>query len=128
VVIDWAYVGLGPLGADAGNMAVDAGFDFWLDVVDQRAEPAEKLLTAYLDGLRAGGWRADQALVRRGFFATIAVKYPWTLAALLAANARVEDHSSSTLNDKPFHLVAPGWASSVRQVAEAARVALGELT
>src|SRR5690242_1135844 len=70
-VIDWAFVGIGPIGEDAGNLVPDAVFDFHVD-------PAEigvlfdTVSTAYEAGLREAGWRGEHEQLRFAIAATIA--------------------------------------------------------
>jgi hypothetical protein len=82
-LLDWAFVGDGAVGEDAGNLVPDAVLDHFV--------PAEKLpefgaavLDGYLTGLRQAGWAGDARLVRLGMWAA-AVKYDWQTPMMLAA-------------------------------------------
>jgi hypothetical protein len=67
VVIDWAYVGPGPIGADANPLV-------WFTAVaefamDKMQELEEIVLEGYLQGLREVGWQGDPRQVRLGYLA-----------------------------------------------------------
>lgn len=63
VLIDWAWVGLSPLGVDLGMLACASHFFFSADPEDLSAFDAA-VFPAYLDGLRAAGWRGDPREIR----------------------------------------------------------------
>ena len=62
---DWAFIGDGAIGEDAGNLVPDSFFDWPL-----RPGFAEDLpgavTEAYLEGLRAAGWTGDPKLASSG--------------------------------------------------------------
>lgn len=76
VVLDWAFCGVGPIGADAANLVVDSIFDGYLPVavlpeLDARVWPA------YLAGLRESAPQIDPHAARLGYVTAGAVKYGW---------------------------------------------------
>jgi hypothetical protein len=69
VLLDWAWVGLSPLGVDLGMLMCASHFFFSahpenLGAFDTRVFPA------YLDGLRASGWGGDPRVIRFVYTAT----------------------------------------------------------
>lgn len=87
-VIDWAFVGIGPMGADVANMVASAGFDAF--VAAEELEPfSDQVLDAYIAGLREAGWKGDETSVRLGYLAA-AAKYAWVVAAMLTSSAMPE--------------------------------------
>ncbi len=76
VLLDWAFVGLGAVGEDPGNLVPDCIWDGFLPV-EALPELAERVWLAYLAGLREAGWVGDERLARLGFTAGGAVKYAW---------------------------------------------------
>jgi hypothetical protein len=63
VLIDWAWVGLSPLGVDLGMLTCASHFFFSADPDDLSAfDPT--VFVAYLDGLRAAGWGGDPREIR----------------------------------------------------------------
>jgi Phosphotransferase enzyme family len=78
VLLDWAFTGDGAIGEDIGNLIPDSVFDLHFPP-SALPELDERLTRAYLAGLRAGGWRGDERIVRLGVCAS-AVKYDWLTA------------------------------------------------
>jgi hypothetical protein len=68
VVIDWAFVGRGPIGADLNPLV-------WMSIalggvgLDKRQELEEIVFEGYLEGLHEAGWRGDSQQVRLGYTA-----------------------------------------------------------
>ncbi|MER5832823.1 aminoglycoside phosphotransferase [Streptomyces sp. NPDC002130] len=87
VLLDWAFTGDGALGEDLGNYLPDSVFDLFVPAA-QLPGLAKAAYDAYVQGLRASGWRGDERLVRLGVCAS-AVKYDW-LTALMLARAEEE--------------------------------------
>ncbi|SDS36751.1 Phosphotransferase enzyme family protein [Actinopolymorpha singaporensis] len=85
VIIDWAYVGRGPVGHDAGHLAAD---------VAGRELPPDKvwdlLRSAYCDALTEAGWAGDLAVVRRSMTTSNALRLGWQI-----------DHVLSIVDDLP---------------------------
>jgi hypothetical protein len=61
VAIDWAFLGLAPVGADLGHM-VGCNIEHW--AVDDPRRHVENATSAYLLGLRDHGWHGDEGAVR----------------------------------------------------------------
>ena len=72
VIIDWANVGLGPLGAELyALVGMSCGLLEWPpSQIDRLAHAA---FEAYLQGLQEAGWRGESEVVRLGFVAWMAV-------------------------------------------------------
>ncbi|MFD1658790.1 hypothetical protein ACFSL4_11360 [Streptomyces caeni] len=90
-MFDWAFAGDGALGEDIGNCVPGSVIDLFVPAA-RLPGLAAAVYDAYLHGLRAGGWRGDERLVRLGVCAS-AVKYDWLTALCPPARAR---RSSST--------------------------------
>ncbi len=86
-VIDWAYLGWGPIGHDVGHLALSlepAG----------AADPAEAwrvLETAYCDALSAAGWSDDPAEVRRSMVVSNQLRLSWWIDTVLDAADKITD-------------------------------------
>lgn len=119
VVVDWAYVGVGAVGEDPGNLVPDAAFDFHVDPADL-PELGELVASGYHAGLRDA--RADLSLddVRRAMSAATAAKYAWIAPAMLRAVA--EDRP--LLNRRPLAEGVAAWAPTVRYLLTRARSSL----
>lgn len=78
VAVDWAYVGIGAVGEDVGNLVPDTLFDFFVEA-ERGGELLEAVRESYLEGLREAGWRGDERLVAFGLAASASVKYIWML-------------------------------------------------
>lgn len=80
VLLDWAYIGRGAIGTDAGDLA---GASYGMLGVEE-CEPrvfSDEVFENYLHGLREAGWQGDQRTVRFAFATMAALKYgcllPW---------------------------------------------------
>ncbi|MBC9727423.1 aminoglycoside phosphotransferase [Streptomyces sp. TRM68367] len=82
VLFDWAFAGDGALGEDLGNYLPDSVFDLFVPAA-RLPELAKAAYDAYVQGLRAGGWRGEERLVRLAVCAS-AVKYDWLTPLMLA--------------------------------------------
>lgn len=71
VALDWALVGIGPVGDDLGQFVLGACINL-KDV--QRADVVQALFASYLDGLRECGCRVDPQWLRFGFTASAALR------------------------------------------------------
>jgi hypothetical protein len=73
VVIDWAFVGRGPIGAELNALV-------WMSIALAGVEPGnsqelkEIVFEGYLEGLREAGWQGDPQQVRLGYTAA-SVRY-----------------------------------------------------
>jgi hypothetical protein len=66
VAIDWAYIGFGRIGEDAGIL-MSNGLEL-LDVAGSQAKALdENVFSGYLDGLHDAGWQGDARLARLGY-------------------------------------------------------------
>ena len=71
VALDWALVGIGPVGDDLGQFVLGACMNL---KEARRADVDEALFASYLDGLRECGCRSDPQWVRFGFTASAALR------------------------------------------------------
>jgi hypothetical protein len=69
--IDWALLGLAPLGADLGHM-IGCNIENW--AVDDPRQHDLTVTAAYLHGLLDSGWRGDERAVRFACATTAAVQ------------------------------------------------------
>jgi hypothetical protein len=84
VAVDWSFVGIAPLGADASQLVtasvLDRGERLELAVIDAG------VWEGYLVGLADQGWRGDERVVRAGYLAADLVRWLFTgLRALMGA-------------------------------------------
>lgn len=81
VVLDWAYVGPGPVGHDAGHLALT------LEPEGTVAPAAawQALTAAYLEALINSGWPGDPEQVRRSMIVSNQLRLGWWIDALLGA-------------------------------------------
>ncbi len=113
VLIDWAFVGIGTVGEDIGNLILDAVWDFHLLPSDVDAL-AESLIGGYLRGLAVAGHAHDADAVRLAIMAGACVKYLWILPALLGA---VRSHQAE-INRRPAADTIAAWAPTIPKVVE----------
>jgi hypothetical protein len=64
-VIDWSYLGYGPIGAEVGHLVI--GSVAFADYRQDIRALADACLPAYVEGLRESGWRGSEADVREGY-------------------------------------------------------------
>lgn len=113
-VIDWAYPGYGPVGLDAGALALESALDFHLPVEDI-GEVAAVTHDAYVAALP--GIPEDD--VRFGLCAGTAVKFAWIYPAVL----RAVTQRPETLNKRPLDDALPIWTKALTHIADLARTA-----
>jgi hypothetical protein len=106
--IDWAFVGIGAIGEDAGNLVPDAVLDFHVDAA-RIDDLYDAVVIGYDAGLRDTGWNGDISLVRLGMAATIAAKYAWIGPALL----RAASENRELLNGRPIRAGLEWWAPTI---------------
>ena len=75
VAVDWAFVGIGAVGEEIVPL-VQASLCFFEVELIKAQELDEMVFEGYLDGLRDAGWRCDPRLVRLGYAAAGAMRYP----------------------------------------------------
>jgi hypothetical protein len=93
VAIDWALVGVGPLGRDVGQL-VPSGVHR-RDLDPRRLPEADAAaFPAYLAGLREAGWAGDAALARFGYCAGGALRYGLYLVAVDAVDAGFRERAA----------------------------------
>lgn len=113
VALDWSFVGVEPVGAEASHL-VCASIFYSYDSVDVD-DLSDAVLSAYLDGLRAGGWRGEADDVRRGFLASALVR--WATIGLWPLKA-VSDEKARIAADKRIDIGLPAWlALTGRRIA-----------
>jgi hypothetical protein len=122
VVIDWAFVGPGPIGADLNPLV-------WFTAVaefemDKMQELEEIVVEGYLEGLRDVGWQGDPRQVRLGYLAAgVRYLFPsigWWLALILdeSLHAEAEQLSGQPVGEL-FDYIASQRCSWVRMLEEA---------
>ena len=104
VAVDWAFTGVGPVGADLAplvgvNIVIGGIRPDQLSELDASAfrayigELDASAFGAYLDGLREAGWDDDPQLVRLGYTASVVLRY-----ALYPIWARAVDDQGHTVD------------------------------
>jgi hypothetical protein len=116
VLIDWAFVGIGALGEDPGNLVFDAVFDFFVPP-ERFTALVEAVFDGYVEGLAASGWAGDPEAVLRTMHAAAAVKFFWILPAMLDAAASGKE----SLNGRPISETFRWWAPVVPDLVRFAR-------
>lgn len=112
-VIDWAYVGLGCVGEDVGNLVADSVLDFHVPV-DQVEALDRQITDAYTLGIADSGADLDPRRVRLGMTATLAAKYAWIAPAM----ARAVIDERDTLNGRPIGDAVATWAPAIRYLLD----------
>lgn len=107
--VDWSYSGTAPVGAELGPLVVASAC---MGQADAEALPVleQACVPAYLEGLRAAGWRSDESVVRLGYTASVATRYGlFPMGVLLADDTvrpRFERHFGL-----PAPAIADRWAT-----------------
>ncbi len=122
--IDWAFVGIGAIGEDAGNLVPDAVLDFHVpaDVID---DLYETVASGYAAGLADAGWSDPGSLVRLGMAATIAAKYAWIPPSMLRAVVEDREFLNGRPIDETLRLWSPAVSFLLDRAEEARTLATG---
>ena len=92
MIIDWAFVGWGPIGHDVGHLALDI-----LAGVSPR-EAWQTMQAAYCDALQAAGWPGDPSLVRRSMVVSNILRLGWTIDHFLSVADRIPDDTFAAMS------------------------------
>ncbi|MDQ6875316.1 MAG: aminoglycoside phosphotransferase family protein [Actinomycetota bacterium] len=123
VLLDWAFVGIGGLGEDPGNLVPDCVWDGFLPAAQIR-DLADAVWKGYLGGLRDAGWAGDDRLARLGFTAGGAAKYAWLAEWALRRLRCGELSSYGGYSTVPVEQLLETYATVLRLLLEWAREAL----
>lgn len=129
VAIDWALAGEGALGEDVTGI-VGPSLWFFLVGMDEATKVEAAVLEGYIDGLHDGGWTGDEAQVRFGYAASLALRFGLLIPTW--AGWLAEDEMGGWCERKfarPRSEIADGWAQVLTFILgradEASRFALG---
>jgi hypothetical protein len=81
VAIDWSYVGIGPIGAEVGQLVLAS--TAYADRTHSAEALAPGVLPEYVAGLRDAGWRGDERDTQTGY-ALSAIRWVFMLGQLTA--------------------------------------------
>ncbi|MEU5941945.1 aminoglycoside phosphotransferase [Micromonospora sp. NPDC047548] len=116
VLLDWSFVGSGPIGEDAANLVLDTFLDGLVDV-GLLADVAAAVVASYVDGLRGA---VDPAAAVRAVWLTGAAKYFWLAPVMLnrAGSATGQtydrrDEAAMFAGRRPVLELLTGWAADV---------------
>ncbi|MBM0238222.1 phosphotransferase, partial [Micromonospora sp. ATA32] len=114
VLLDWSFVGPGPIGEDAANLVLDTFLDGLVDV-GLLADVAAAVLDGYVEGLRGA---VDPAVVVHAVRLTGAAKYFWLAPVMLnrAGGATGQtydrrDEAAMFAGRRPVLELLAGWAA-----------------
>ncbi len=113
VAVDWAWCGIGPVGADAAILLGNSMFLFEVDP-KMGGQLDEVVFPSYLAGLRAVGWNGNTDEVRLAYAASNAlfcgVTAPWLLSVLTHPEniARTKDTFGVDASGSAEHCVQMG--------------------
>jgi hypothetical protein len=93
VLIDWGFVGQGPIGAELASLVWVSLAMIEVDSADAAALD-QIVFTGFLSGLRDAGWRGDERLVRLGYTAATALRRLGTYGHALSAILDEKMHAS----------------------------------
>lgn len=100
VLIDWAYVGWGPIGHDVGHLALTLEPD---GVIDP-AEAWQVLESTYCEALAAAGWVGDLAEVRRSMIISNQLRLGWMFDHLLNVADKISNEALAAASRKALFL------------------------
>ena len=110
VALDWAFVGISPLGSELAPL-IQASVGL-LEVAPADAGALEQMcVDAYLTGLADAGWAGDPALVRLGYALSSLLRYPLGCVRLLLPallDPRLQAGIEQTLG-RPFEEIVDHW-------------------
>lgn len=86
-LIDWAYLGWGPIGHDVGHLAIT----FEPPGTIAPADAWAVLQETYCDALASAGWPGDMTVVRRSMLVSNQIPLGWRIDTLLALIDRATD-------------------------------------
>ena len=125
VLIDWASVGQGPIGADIVALVwVSLCF---VEVSSADASMLDRIVYAgFLSGLHDAGWEGDERLVRLGYTAAIALRRIGTYGHMLGSILDETLHERwEAMLHRPITDVADHWARAGRHIERMADEARG---
>jgi hypothetical protein len=127
VVLDWAFMGRGPVGAELSPL-VTATLAFREMPLESRIDLEHATTVSYLAGLRESGWEGSDEQVTFGYAATSALRYgPGTVRLVLPVllDPALRDDVAQVLG-MPFDEVVEHWAALMRDTVPRDRSTLLE--
>lgn len=93
-ILDWAFVGWGPIGHDVGHLVLD------LEAGPTCSPPEvwDTMRSAYCDALAAAGWGGDRAVVHRSMAVSNVLRLGWTIDHFLQLVERVPDEKFAAMS------------------------------
>ena len=122
VVIDWAMAGLAAVGDDLGQLLIGLAHDDVLSAADL-PDLHELLTRAYVAGLADEGYHIDEALVRLGMDAGLAVRSAFTALPIEHLGEPITDQLAERFRQRlalTRYLVDVGLAATTRRHADVA--------
>jgi hypothetical protein len=95
VIIDWAYVGWGPIGHDVGYLAMD--ITSGLGPVD---EVWYAMQSSYCAGLVEAGWTGNLAVVRRSMEVSTWLRLGWAIDHVLTMADQMSDEALAEVSSR----------------------------
>lgn len=111
VALDWSNAGIAPVGAEMAAMVPASVFYFDVEP-DAMAEVHEASMSAYVDGLRSAGCKADAEQVRRACSAYMALRYGLYPIGVLLAEQRARRRFERALQ-RPVEVIARRWSRAL---------------
>jgi aminoglycoside/choline kinase family phosphotransferase len=100
VIIDWATVGVGPVGHDVGVLLVDQG----TTLGGALPEEWQQLVTTYADALRNAGSTIATAEVERSAAISNVLRHGWVIDYVLDLSDRLSTEELAALGPLLHHL------------------------